>query len=81
MKQTQVDRQCVTRSVDLVDVDGLVDSIRQQLGMSQVAQVLQHVHSGIKHGDRVGDVLSCDGCACVSCAGLENSILKTDMSV
>lgn len=67
----------VTSSVDLVDIDSGVDSVGQQLGVSQVTQVLEHVDCCVKHSDRVGDVLSCNSRASVPCARLENSILQT----
>jgi len=63
------------RANGIVD-NGLVDGLLDDISVLLVAQMVQHVDTGIDHGHRVGNVLTGNGGSCITGARLEDGVLR-----
>ena len=70
-----------TWCVDTIFIDSSIDCFINHVCMVVVSQVLQHVNSCIQHGNRVGNVLSCNCCSCVACAWFKYGVLWRKIKV
>lgn len=70
-----VNSPSLTRSTDLVIDNCLVNGIGDTVSVRLQVQVVQQVNTGVKHRNRIGQVLSSNGSSRITSAWLEHGVM------